>query len=168
MARSNSRDGQEAQFQPTRLQWLYREAMKERALRGQPLTQKEIAKDIRTREATVSHWNRNRQFLVWLGAALRESIPPIAHAGIIAIAQRAIAGSSKHGDLLLRYMELMAGDTSESRDGVQPGATNVQVGVAFYGLPQPPTPQQAEAMRPPAGSSMVLTAAGVLEDRGRK
>lgn len=142
--------------------------MKERALRGQPLTQKEIAQEIRTRPATISNWNRDRRFLVWLGAALRESIPPIAHAGIIAIAQRTIAGSSKHGDLLLRYLELMAEprEVEEGREGVP--ATNVKVGVAFYGLPMPPTPAEAEGQRPPAGSAMVVTAAGVLEDRGRK
>jgi hypothetical protein len=146
---------------------LYREAMKERALRGQPLTQKEIAKEIRTREATVSNWNRNRRFLVWLGVALRESIPAIAHAGIIAIAQRTIAGSSKHGDLLLRYLEMQQSpEIEEGREGVP--ATNVKVGVAFYGLPTAPTPAEAEGQRPPAGSAMVVTAAGVLEDRGRK
>lgn len=90
-------------------------------------------------------------------------------AALLAICQRAIQGSSKHGDLVLRLLELEAGDLQESRDGVQPaGNPTVQVGVTFVGLPPPPTPAQAEAMRPPPGSAMVLTAQGVLEDRGRK
>lgn len=113
-------------------------------------------------------WKRDDRFLAWDAATTAKHRPAKLEEAVLSICQKAIQGSSKHGDLVLRLLELQAGDMLESRDGVQPAGAAVQVGVAFYGLPQPPTPQQAEAMRPPPGSTMVVTAAGVLEDRGRK
>lgn len=151
------------------MQWRYTEAKRGYVLRGQVVTQKELAKEIGCRPTTVSMWNRDDQFLAWEASRIRVHRPAMLEAALLAICQRTIQGSSKHGDLVLRLLELEAEKETmpEGREGVA-AMPNVQVGVVFQGLPAPPTPQQAEAMRPPAGSAMVVTAAGVLEDRGRK
>lgn len=167
-AHSVSRDAQQSKFRPTSLQWRYNEAKRGYALRGQLVTQKELAKEIGCRPATVSIWNRDDRFLAWDAATMRAHRPAKLEEAILAICQRAIQGNSRYGDLVLRLLELDASKepVEQGREGVP--QTNVQLGVAFYGLPMPPTPQQAEGQRPPAGSAMVVTAAGVLEDRGRK
>lgn len=151
------------------MQWRYVEAKRAYILRGQVVLQKDLAKEIGCRAPTISIWNRDDRFLAWEAARIRVHRPAAIEAALLAICQKAIQGSSKHGDLVLRLLELEAEKETmpEGREGV-PAMPNVQVGVAFYGLPMPPTPAQAETQRPPAGSAMVVSAGGVLEDRGRK
>jgi hypothetical protein len=48
------------------------------------------------------------------------------------------------------------------------GAPQVQASVVFMGLPKPPTPEEAERLRPPPGSGMIVNAQGVMVDRSRK
>lgn len=155
-------------MRPTAKQWRYNAAKCHYALKGVYVTDRELAKEIGCTPTTISIWKRDDRFLAWDAATTAKHRPAKREEALLAIYQRAINGQSKYGDMVIRLEEIRHDSMAESRDGVQPGAPTVQVGVAFYGLPQPPTPAQAEAMRPPPGSAMVLTAAGVLEDRGRK
>lgn len=150
-------------------QWRYLDDLEAQADAGQLLTQEQTAKRINVRRQTVSEWNRNPIFRRACAQILRDRLDPLDQLVDRSVARRAMLGNPRFAEINLRRRGLWDGpqELQESRDGVQPAAT-VQVGVTFMGLPQPPTPQQADAMRPPPGSAMVVTAAGVLEDRGRK
>lgn len=168
-ASSDSPDADKADFPLNARQWRYLEDLELQVDAGQLLTQEQTAKRIHVRRQTVSEWNRLPGFRRAVAKILREGLDPLDQLVDRAVARKAMQGNPRFAEINLRRRGLWDGpmELQESRDGVQPAA-QVTVGVQFVGLPQPPTPQQAEAMRPPPGSTMVVTAAGVLEDRGRK
>ena len=131
----------------------------------------ECCKAARIHRTTVWRWFQDRRFL---NAYYRVFC---AHVDVrnamvdFAIQTAAIAGNPRAWEANLRSRGLWNGSRFDQEGEMPPGRSSpsqVQVGVQFVGLPASPTPQQAEAMRPPPGSAMVVTAAGVLEDRSRK
>ena len=155
----------------TRKQELYFDELLEQVDRGQVVTVKETARKLHIARQTVSRWHADQTFRAAASKILRESNNDLwDHLVDRAVARKAIQGSAKHAELNLRRRGLYDPVPPELPLEPPPGGDGVKVGVhvQFVGLPTPPTPQQAEAMRPPPGSAMVVTAAGVLEDRSRK
>lgn len=153
----------------TTKQWLYCERTLDHLSRGQAYTQQQIAKECGIARTTVSAWRKEPRFRAALALVIRETNIPEAEGAIFAMLKLAQRGSVKAFEAAMRSLGRF--DPDLPADGAAGGTTvngNVlNVGaVGFYGLPQPPSPQQAEQLRPPQGSAMVLRADGVLEDRG--
>ena len=93
-----------------------------------------------------------------MAAAIADARVPVIEAAKTAIALRTIQGSPKFAELLLelcglRDYDLQPSETpTNSNNGVQVGS------VTFVNVPIPPTPQQAEALRPPPGSNSITPA----------
>ena len=79
---------------------------------------------------------------------------------------RSLRGSFKDYELHCEMAGLLGFE--QGREAGREGTPSVQAGVVFMGLPKPPTPEEAERLRPPPGSAMIITPARVLENRSWK
>ena len=155
-------------------QWRYLLVVQEfLEARRQP-TLIECCKAARIHRTTVWRWFQDQTFLVAYERVFRAHVDVRNAMVDFAIQSAAIAGNPRAWEANLRsrgqWNWSRFDHEGEMRPGSEGAPQQVQVNnrVTFVGLPMPPTPQQAEAMRAPVGSAMVLNAAGVLEDRSRK
>lgn len=124
------------------------------------VSQAETAKRCSIRQPmTISMWKRDPRFEEWVAEGLRIARIPVIEAAKLAIALRTIQGNARFGALLLQQLgyDGFAGDEASmvQAAGAQATAT---ASVVFVGLPQPPSPQEAEARRPPNGSNLIIPA----------
>ena len=87
--------------------------------------------------------------------------PLIEHAKT-SIVLRTIQGNPKYAFLFAQMYGLSdTGDPHGMAPNAvpgQPAGAVANASVVFVGLPQPPSPAQAEAMRPPVGSNVIIPA----------
>lgn len=127
--------------------WLYLERLSEYVAKAQPYTQTQLAKECHIARGTVSAWRRDPRFRAELARVLRETANPEIELATLAMLRLAQRGSVKAFEAVMRSLGRMDSDLPTDAP-----STEVKVGVAFYGLPTPPTPAEAERLRPPAGA----------------
>lgn len=131
--------------------------------------QKVVAARAHVKPSTVSEWNRQPKFHEAVAAVMRRAAQPLIELVFRDLCYRAMrTGSAKHYELALRAAGRLDADPIIAINQGAPVAA--QAAVTFVGLPQPPTPQQAEAMRPPVGSAAIVrqTLPGVIVPESTK
>jgi hypothetical protein len=115
-------------FKPTRLQLRYRDVRARAVVTGRAPTDTALARELPCRNATISGWRRNPEFLAWLDAEARAAVEHLWRPILPRAAQLALQGSVEHMEFLAPFMTGASGHRSA------PGLGSVQV---VIGVPRP-------------------------------
>lgn len=128
--------------------------LSECAGKGSIPTQKDVAKLVPCSVEAVSLWNRNPEFRRAAGAVIDECNKLELRLLHRAVIRRGMSGSVKHAELAFQVGGLL----EVSAPPGEGGGVHAPGSVVFVGIPRPPTPQEAERLRPPIGSNVIIPA----------
>jgi hypothetical protein len=92
-------------FKPTSLQLRYRDARATALADGRVFTDAVLARQLGCRQATISNWKQDAEFLEWLDSDAREALQQYCAPVLLRTAQRALDGSIAHAKLLFRVLD---------------------------------------------------------------
>lgn len=148
-------------------QWRYLEDLAAQSDAGQILSNKDTAKRVHITNEIISIWNRDHRFVRVCSRIIRGHNHMLLDLAVRNGLRRFIrTGSPKLLEAIARCMGIWdalpdppaGGGPIAVGAGATDGAIAMVGAVRFYGLPVPPSPADAERLRPPIGSNAIIPA----------